>query len=137
MAKALSHPVKLKGAFEVLSGDEDPWVEGGGVKLTHVTGVQRFQGDIDGDGSVAWLMCYVPVGGARFVGMQRIEGSIAGRSGSIVMESVGDHDGKASKGTWRVIPGAGTGELAGIEGRGSFDAPGGKQVDYELELEFD
>lgn len=136
MAKETADVTRLTGTFEVLSGDEQPW-QGGGEgepRLTRVTGNQRFGGDIEGDGSVAWLMCYVPAGGARFVGMQRIEGRFGGRSGSLVLESVGDHDGRASKGTWRIVVGAGTGDLAGVSGRGRFEAPGGRTVTYELEL---
>lgn len=121
------------GTFEVVSGGEDVLAEpGNGVKLTHATGKQRFSGDIEGDGSVDWLMCYAD-GGARFVGLQRIDGNLGGQRGAFVVESTGDHDGKASKGSWRVVEGTGSGGLAGISGEGSFDAPGGPRVSYRLE----
>jgi len=60
-----------------------------------------------------------------------------GRSGSLLMESTGDHVGGRSAGHWRVIAGSGTGGLAGIGGDGSFDAPGGREVGYELEYTLD
>jgi uncharacterized protein DUF3224 len=123
------------GTFKVTGGGEDAYHEQvGGPKLTRVSGTQRFTGDIEGDGSVEWLMCYLPDGTARFAGLQRIEGWIGERPGTFVMESVGDHDGKASKGTWTVIAGSGTGDLSGLTGEGTFDAPGGPEVSYRLEF---
>lgn len=122
------------GTFQVTGGAEDAYHEQqGGPKLARVSGTQRFTGDIEGEGSVEWSMCYLPDGTARFAGLQRVEGSIGGRTGSFVMESVGSHDGKASKGFWRVIAGSGTGDLAGLTGEGTFDAPGGPEVSYRLE----
>lgn len=78
------------GRFEVASGSEDAYHEReGDPKLTRATGTQRFAGDIEGEGSVEWVMCYLPDGTARFAGLQRVEGSIGERTGSFVMESVG------------------------------------------------
>jgi hypothetical protein len=122
------------GTFQVTGGGEDTYHEREAEpKLTRVSGTQRFTGDIEGDGSVEWLMCYLADGTARFAGLQRVEGSMGGRTGSFVMESIGGHDGNASKGVWKVITGSGTGELAGLTGVGTFDAPGGPEVSYRLE----
>ena len=126
------------GTFEVLTGGEDAYREAEGeARLTHAHGRQRFSGGIEGDGSIEWLMCYLPSGGARMVGHQRIEGSVDGRRGSFLIEAVGGHDGKASTATWRIIDGSGTGDLAGIRGEGGFEAPGGKTVAYHLDYDLD
>ena len=53
------------------------------------------------------------------------------------MHAVGSHDGTGSRATWTVVPGSGTGGLAGITGEGSFDAAGGRTVTYALEYRFD
>ena len=136
MATTTAKRTKLTGTFDVSSWEEDAYREAGGEpKLTHVLGSQAFSGDIAGDGTIAWLMCYRPDGSARFVGLQHISGTFGDRQGSIVIESVGDHDGKTSRGTWTVVDGSGTGDLDGVAGRGSFSAPGGRTVEYELELE--
>jgi Protein of unknown function (DUF3224) len=122
------------GTFEITGGSEDAYREvEGGVRLTRAKGTQRFTGDIEGEGSVEWLMCYSPDGTARFLGLQEIIGSIGGRAGSFVIEATGDHDGKRSKGTWSVIQGSGTGALAGISGEGGFEAAGGPNASYSLE----
>ena len=122
------------GKFTVTGGSEQIARDvPGEFKLTRVSGTQRFEGAIQGAGSVEWVFGYRPDRTAVFAGLQRIEGSIDGRSGSLVLESTGEHDGKSSKGRWRIVTGSGTGELAGIEGGGTFDAPGGLEATYELE----
>jgi hypothetical protein len=124
------------GSFTVTGGSEEAYQEfEGGVKLTRVTGTQRFSGDIEGEGAVDWLMCYRPDGTARFVGLQQVSGSIGGRTGSFVIEATGDQDGKQSKATWTVLAGSATGDLAGLIGEGAFEAPGGPEVSYRLEYE--
>jgi hypothetical protein len=129
---------KATGTFSVTGGSEQTIHEAPGeVRLTRVSGTQRFSGSIVGDGSVDWVFCYRPDRSARFLGLQRLEGSMEGRTGSLVMESTGNHDGKQSNGRWRVIPGSGTGQLAGISGEGTFDAPGGPEVTYELDYQLD
>ncbi len=125
------------GTFKVLSGGEDAYQEPEGApRLTRAHGTQRFVGDIEGDGSVEWLMCYLPDGTARFVGHQRITGSLAGRNGSFVIEAVGVHDGTASRATWTVIDGSATGGLSRLRGEGGFQAPGGPEVSYSLDYRF-
>jgi hypothetical protein len=122
------------GTFEITSMGEDTYHETeGGVKLTRARGAQRLTGDIEGHGSVEWLMCYLPDGSASFVGLQQIEGSVGGHTGSFVLEAIGMHDGKQSKATWSVVASSGTGELAPISGEGSFHAPSGPQATYNLE----
>jgi len=124
------------GTFKIGSFHEDAYHEAEGEpKLTRAGGEQAFSGDIEGKGLVEWLMCYSADGSARFVGLQRIEGSIGARKGSFVVESTGDHDGEQSKGDWTVVDGSGTGDLLGIRGRGSFHAPGGPEATYQLEYE--
>lgn len=129
--------VKAQGTFTVTGGSEQTIHEAAGeVKLTRVSGTQRFGGGIVGDGSVEWVFCYRSDRSASFVCFQRIEGSVGGRSGSVVLESAGNHDGKQSMGRWHIVPGSGTGQLVGIGGKGSFEAAGGPVLPYELEYEF-
>jgi hypothetical protein len=121
------------GTFEVTPGSEDTLFEtGDGLKLTHASGTQLFTGEIEGEGSVDWLMCYLPDRTATFVGLQRIDGSLGGRAGTFIMEATGSHDGTQSRATWTIVSGSGTGDLEGITGEGSFDASGGRTVTYVL-----
>jgi hypothetical protein len=129
---------KAMGTFEVTGGGEEPYEElDGGIKLTHASGAQRFSGDIAGDGAIHWLMLYRSDKTAQFVGLQRISGSVGGRPGTFVLAADGQHDGTASRISWTVVPGTGSGDLVGIRGTGTLVAPGGRQGTYELEYEFD
>ena len=125
---------KATGAFEILRGADDPIEElDGGIKLTHASGTQRFSGDIEGDGAVHWLMLYRPDKTAHFVGLQRITGSVGGRRGSFVLAAEGDHDGSASKISWTVVAGSGTGDLDG-DPRFGTDGRAGQDWDLRTRL---
>ncbi len=90
---------KATGSFRITSFNEDTYEDRGDeAKLTHAWGDQAFSGDIEGDGQVHWLMSYRPDGTATYVGLQRIKGSIGGRSGSFVIDASGEFDGAASRG---------------------------------------
>ena len=122
------------GEFELTGWNEDTYLEPeDGRKLTRASVTQDFRGDITGTGSVEWLMSYRPDGTAHFVGLQRIEGKLGKESGSFVVESIGDFDGKVAKGQLAVVPGSGTGDLDGIQGEGSFSAPMGSKASYSLD----
>ena len=129
---------KAGGSFEVAGGTEDPYDElVGGIKLTHASGTQAFSGDVTGEGAVHWLMLYRADKTAHFVGLQRITGSVGGRTGSFVASAEGDHDGTGSTISFSIIPGSGTDQLSGIRGDGSLVAKGGPKGTYELDYTLD
>jgi hypothetical protein len=124
------------------SGKIEGWEEttiselGSGGKVTQASVKQSFSGDVEGAGSVEWLMCYRPDQTAEFVGMQRVVGRVGDRSGSFVMlQTDGTFDGQIAKGRLTIVPGSGTDELAGLSGGGEFNAPLGGQPSAELEYE--
>lgn len=129
---------KATGAFEVTGGTDDPYDEfDDGIRLAHASGTQAFTGDVAGDGAVHWLMFYRADKTAHFVGLQRITGSVGGRRGSFVAAAEGDHDGKGSEITFKIIAGSGTGDLAGITGEGRLIAKGGPKGTYSLDYSTD
>jgi Protein of unknown function (DUF3224) len=126
------------GTFELASWNEEPYAEiDGGGKLSRATVKQVFSGDIEGDGSVEWLMCYREDQTADFVGLVRVAGQVGGRSGDFVLRSVGTYDGELAKGEWSVVPGSGTRDLRGLRGTGGFSAPHGSRAETTLEYDFE
>jgi len=124
--------------FEVQSWDENTYEElDGDAKLTRASVGQGFTGDLEGDGSVEWLMCYREDKTADFVGLQRFVGRLGGRSGSFVMQTQGSFDGTEAKGSLAVVERSGTEELAGITGTGAFAAPLGSTASVELDYDFE
>ena len=132
--------VRGTGTFEVKSWDEKPYNESEGLpRLTHSNVTNLYHGVIDGEGASAGLMVYAADGSASFVSLERIIGSVAGRSGSFVLQCSGTYDNAAgiAKGDWFVVPGSATGDLAGLGGKGGFVAghqpPGTITFDYYFE----
>jgi hypothetical protein len=128
---------RAEGTFTVTSWAEDTYQElDGKAKLTRATVGYRLSGDIDGDATWAALMCYREDGTAEYTGLQYVTGQIAGRAGTCVMVADGSYADGEARGTWRVIPGSGTGALAGLRGSGTSVAtsepPGTFTLDYEL-----
>jgi hypothetical protein len=122
------------GQFEVAGWNEEPYVEiDGGGKLTRASVEQNVTGDVTGTAKAEWLMCYQADGTVRYVGLQRIEGTLDGREGTFVLETSGDFDGGAADGVIHVIPGSGTGALAGLRGDGKFHAPKGPTATFTLD----
>jgi hypothetical protein len=126
------------GTFKIESWEEEAYVEDqGGGKLTRASVKQSFTGDIEGQGSVEWLMCYRPDQTADFVGLQQISGRLGDRAGSFVLQSNGVFDGTEAKADLSIVDGSGTDGLRGLTGRGEFRAPvsGGEptvSVDYDI-----
>jgi hypothetical protein len=127
---------RATGSFELTSWNEETYYEAQGSKMTLATVTQNFSGDITGDGAVRWLMAYRADGTARFVGMQRVEGTLEGRLGSFVLETTGDFDGQMARWMATVIPGSGADGFTGLQASGTFGAEHGPAATYEIEYQF-
>lgn len=129
---------RASGTFTVKSWDETPVTdfEGGG-KLTRASIAGTYSGELEGEATTETVMCYRADGTATYVSFERVVGKIGGRAGSFVLRGTGSYDGSEAKATMTVVPGSGTGELAGLRGEGKFRAPHGPQGEIELEYQFE
>ena len=74
---------KAQATFQITAWQEDTYEDlEGSAKLTRATAAQTFSGDLQGDGSVTWLMAYSGDDDATYVGLQRINGHLEDRGGS-------------------------------------------------------
>ena len=122
--------------FEVKSWDEKPYNEiDVGPKLARASVTKSYEGDIQGEGTLEYLMMYRDSTSASFVGLERVIGRIGGRSGSFVLQHSGTFEGGMAKVTLSVVPGSGAGELRGLRGEGGFAA--GHQKQYPMTLDYD
>ena len=125
-----------KAQFTITAWDEKPYSEGQGLpKLTRASVTKRFSGDIEGEGQVEYLMMYRADGSAAFVGLERIVGRIAGRSGSFVLQRTGMFESGQAKESYSVIPGSGSGELQGLRGEGNSSLGHGTEYPFTLDFE--
>ncbi len=127
---------QAQATFELKSWNEEPYNEmKGGPKLTRAHVTKSYKGDIEGEGTLEYLMMHRQDTTASFVGLERVVGSIAGRSGSFVLQHIGTFDGGVASETVTVAPGSGTSELSGLRGKGKFVA--GHAQEYPITLEYD
>jgi len=108
-----------------------------GPVLSRIHVEESFSGDIEADGVVEFLQAVRPDGTASFVGIERVTGTIAGRSGSFLLQDSGTVEGAIVSGDWFVIPGSGTEELTGLRGTGGFRANLGEGADVTLDYYFE
>jgi Protein of unknown function (DUF3224) len=124
--------------FEMKSWDEKPYNETEGLpKLTRASVAKSFKGDIEGEGTLEYLMMYRTDGSASFIGLERLVGRLGGRAGSFVLQHSGTFEGGVAKATYFVVPGSGTGELHGLRGEGSFASGHAQQYPITLDYDFE
>ena len=124
--------------FRVTSWDEKPYGEAQDLpKLTRAAVTKTFSGDIVGEGHVEYLMMYRADGSATFVGLERVVGQIAGKSGSFVLQRTGVFENGLAKESYFVIPGSGTGDLRGLRGDGTSAVGHGNEHPLTLHYELD
>jgi len=108
-----------------------------GPSLVRIHVEEAFNGDIEGAGVVEFLQAAQADGSASFVGIERVTGAVAGRTGSFLLQDSGTVTGNVVAGDWFVVPGSGTGELAGLRGEGGFHANLGENAEVHLDYWFD
>lgn len=108
-----------------------------GMALTRIHVEESFSGDISGDGTVEFLQAAQADGTASFVGIERVTGTIAGRTGTFLLQDAGTVHDSIVSGDWFVIPGSGTGGLAGLRGTGGFRANLGEGAQVHLDYWFE
>src|ERR1051325_1983600 len=122
--------------FSIKSWDEKPYSAGPDLpKMTRASVEKTFTGDLEAEGHVEYTMMYRADGTATFVGLERITGKLAGKSGSFVLERTGIFDGKQAIETYVVVFGSGTGELKGLQGKGKSSVGHGNELPFILEYE--
>ncbi len=125
-----------KSTFKILSWDEEPFDEPeDGPKLTRAHIKKSFDGDLAGTGNLMYVMTYLDAASASFSGFEKVVGSLGGRKGSFVLRHTGSYDGEKAVAECEVVPGSGTGELAGLSGTGRFSAGAAPEHDMPLEYE--
>jgi hypothetical protein len=126
---------QAKAAFGIKSWDEKTYSEiEGAPKLTRVSATKSYQGDIAGEGKLEYLMMYRTASSASFMGLERVTGSVGGRSGSFVLQHSGTFEDGVAKVILSVVPGSGTGDLRGLSGEGKFSV--GHQPPYAMTLDY-
>jgi len=122
--------------FSLKSWDEKAYDEMEGMpKVTRVSATKSYEGDIVGEGRVEYLMMYRPDASSTFVGLERVVGSVRGRSGGFVLQHLGKFENGIAKVAVSVVPGSGTEGLHGLKGDGEFAV--GHESPYKMTLDYE
>lgn len=93
-----------------------------------------YQGDLQGEGRLRYLLMYRNDDTARYVGMERVTGTLDGQRGTFVLEHRGGFDDGRATSNLRIVEGSGTGDLTGIAGNG--EAITREEPPYSITLEY-
>jgi hypothetical protein len=107
---------KASGAFEVTSWEPEVIDDAPGAALGRVTLGKAFTGALTGSSTVTMLTVADGAGApVVYVAVERFTGELDGRKGSFVLHhsAPGSHGERLAV---RVVPGTGSGELAGLTG---------------------
>lgn len=126
-------PMHARGTFEVQIAPLPADAYADAVTLGRMTIDKQFSGDLTGTGKGQMLTGMgTAKGSAAYSAIERVTGTLAGRSGSFLLQHTGVmHDG-AQQLTITIVPTSGTGELTGISGTLAIIIEG-KVHRYDLE----
>ena len=122
-----------KGSFTVEMKPQSEASTTEGVNLGRMSLDKRFEGDLVGTSKGEMLTALTPIkGSAGYVAIERVTGTLRGRTGTFVFQHSGSMDRGAQQLSITVVPDSGTGELVGISGTFKLNIVEGKHY-YEFE----
>jgi hypothetical protein len=102
-----------RGTFEVTVTPQPP--DDSGIGRFELA--KAWSGDLTGDGHGLMLSAGDPAqGSSGYVALEVVDGSLDGRPGSLAFQQLGAMSNGDQELLYLVVPGSGTGELAGITG---------------------
>ena len=108
---------QASGPFEVTRTAMPPVDAGHGAVFGRMRFEKRFHGDLEAGSIVEMLSAGDPAAGsAGYVALEHVVGTLHGRAGSFMLQHSGVLDRGASSLQVTVVPGTGTGALAGLAG---------------------
>lgn len=126
--------MKITGNFDVNLSPLDTHAEGeNNIKLGRMAIDKAFHGELEATSKGEMLSAMMPVkGSAGYVAIEQVSGALSGNQGSFVLQHFGVMHAGNNRLVLEVIPGSGTGELAGLTGEMSIIIEDGQHF-YEFE----
>jgi len=103
--------------------------------ISRMTIDKQFHGDLDAHSVGVMLATGSAKGSGGYVAIERVTGTLNGRTGSFALQHSATMDNNSPSLSIFVVPGSGTGELAGITGKMNIIIADGKhsyEFDYSL-----
>jgi hypothetical protein len=129
---------KAHGTFEVKPTQEPPYDTSDGISLGRALVDKQFVGDLEATSQLQMLGARTKVAGsAGYVGIERVVGTLHGRSGSFVLQHSGQMKRGQSSLSVSVVADSGTGALSGLAGTMTIEVVNGQHrysFDYTLDV---
>ena len=127
---------KASGTFEVKLTPQPSDGYFDGTILGRLTIDKQFRGDLEGSSKGQMMSAGTAVqGSAGYVAIERVSGTLLGRSGSFVLQHSSTMDKGQPKQSIQVVPDSGTERLSGLRGNMIISRADAKhQYDLEFEL---
>jgi catechol 2,3-dioxygenase-like lactoylglutathione lyase family enzyme len=131
------HTRRANAKITVQNSEAKPYDQGTSPALVEIHLTETFTGDIDGESPVRALQVLRDDKSGSLVSVQRFRGKVGGRQGTFVLQGSEIVQNGKIKATWSVVPGSGTGDLAGLRGDGGFEGDFGKGSEGWLDYWFE
>lgn len=121
-----------------ITGWEEETITGiaDGGKLTRAHVGKSYEGELQGEGKVEYLMMYRSDGTADFIGYEVVEAQLKGRKGSFVFEHRGYFKEGVATDTWTIAENSGSEGLSDIKGVVQFSESHKEEYEVTLNYEF-
>jgi len=127
---------RATGIFQVKHTSLTPDDNAQAAALGRMSIEKQFHGDLEGASTGEMLTAGTGVtGSAGYVAIERVSGTLQGRTGTFVLQHSGTMTRGAPQLTITVVPDSGTGQLAGLVGRMAINIADGKHS-YDFEYTF-
>ena len=127
---------RASGTFEVKLNPQPADDYADATALARMTIDKEFRGDLEGTSKGQMLSAATPIrNSAGYVAIERVTGTLQGRSGSFILQHSGTMNRGAPSLVVSIVPDSGAGGLEGISGTMTIDLGGGKHaytLDYTL-----
>lgn len=134
--KQASMTSRASGTFEVRLGPQELADKAADATLSRLSIDKQFHGDLEATGKGEMLAAGTAVkGSAGYVAIERVSGTLQGRSGTFILQHSGTMTRGAPQLAVTVVPDSGTGQLAGLAGKMTIRITDGKHsYDFEYTL---
>ncbi|ONI73530.1 hypothetical protein ALI144C_45385 [Actinosynnema sp. ALI-1.44] len=118
--------------FECTAWDESVYAGAeGGARIGDARMTFRYSGILDGESKSAGLLAYTTGNTGTSTGAEVFTGTIDGKAGTVILRTTTTFDEEKVSGTFEVVPGTGTGDLADAKGHGGYElAMGSMSTEY-------
>ena len=129
--------IRYTGTFTLDSWEQQDDDAQDGLTRGRATLTKTFSGDLVGTSRAEILLAMIEDGPSSYCGYEQVVGTVAGRTGSVLLRHAAEGSAAGAWMTWQVVAGSGRHELGGVRGEGQITRHDDGSHSYWLDLSFD